>query len=208
MRIVNGFLSFALCWAILSSTAGATIILSFNPTNSLQVDSGIQKVAVFANSTVAAGEAGNAIGADFTLSGVGGAAANRAIFANPAGEFALTGFLGAGNVAVGSTFNRGTANQSLGLMNINFNPGTVVAPSTRIQVANLLINTSGLALGSYNISTANGFFGNGDVSNATGSFTITAVPEPTSIAMIGLAIGGIFVRRVLRVRQAVRANGS
>ena len=203
MRIVSSLLSLALCWAVFTSSAGAAIIFTFGAPQTFVTDSGIRSINVFANSTLAAGEStGITIGADFVLGG-------GAIFNGPnAGTFGGASFLGAGNIIGGitSTFNRddSAGNLNVGNLNIVFvNSQNVFSGQT--PLATLLVDTTGLAAGNYTINTTFGFTQFGGIANAASSFNVTAIPEPTSMALIGVAIGGVFGRRVLRKRKAARA---
>jgi hypothetical protein len=195
MRVVGIFLSFVVCCTLFTSVSGAAVILSFGAPQTFASNSGIQSINVFANSTIGAGESASSIGADFDLSGV-------AIFNTPnAGTFGGVGFLGNGNIITGSSsFDRDPGLSNTGYLNINFSaPQTVSSAAT--PLATLLVDTTGLASGTYSINATNGFFGLGTISNATGSFTIAAIPEPTSMALLSLAIGGVVGRRLLRRRS-------
>jgi len=202
MRVVSSLLSLALCWAVFTSSAGAAIIFTFGAPQTFVTDSGIRSINVFANSTLAAGEStGITIGADFVLGG-------GAIFNGPnAGTFGGATFLGTGNIIGGgaSGFIRGEpGNLNVGSLSIVFvNPQNIFPDQT--PLATLLVDTTGLAAGNYTINTTLGFTQFGGIANAASSFNITAIPEPTSMALIGLAIGGIFGRRVFSKRKAARA---
>ena len=202
MRVVSSLLSLALCWAVFTSSAGAAIIFTFGAPQTFVTNSGIRSINVFANSTLAAGEStGITIGADFVLGG-------GAIFNGPnAGTFGGATFLGTGNIiGITSTFNRDDEGGNLNVGNLNMvfvNPQNIFPDQT--PLATLLVDTTGLAVGNYTINTTLGFTQFGGIANAASSFNITAIPEPTSMALIGLAIGGIFGRRVFSKRKAARA---
>ena len=201
MRVVANFLGLAVCLAVFTSSAGAAVILTFETGRTFTADSGIQAINVFANSN-AGGESAVSIGADFTLGGA-------AVFNTPnAGTFGGAGFLGNGNIALGgSSFDRDTnaGFENTGYLNINFNAAQQVGAAPT-PLATLLVNTAGLAAGNYSINATNGFFGLGTIADATGSFTIqvSGVPEPTSIALLGVAIGGVFGRRMLRKKKVAQ----
>jgi len=200
MRLVSSLLSLALCWAVFTSSANATVILSFGNPETFVSGSGIRSINVFANSTLGAGESAISIGADFVLGG-------GAVFNAPnAGTFGGAGFLGAGNIQPASSFGRDPAQAffNTGYLNMIFVSNQNV-PSAQTPLATLLVNTNGLAVGNYSITSTNGFFGLGNIADTSSSFNITAVPEPTSIALLGVGIGGFLTRRVLRRRKAARA---
>ena len=206
MRVVASLFSLAVCLAVFTSSASAAVIFTFGAPQTFNTDSGVQSINVFANSTLGAGESAVSIGGDFVLGGA-------ARFNSPnAGTFGGAGFLGNGNIALGgSSFDRDTnaGFENTGYLNINFNAAQQVG-NAPTPLATLLVNTNGLAAGNYAITVTNGFFGLGTIADASSSFNIqvTAVPEPTSIALLGVAIGGVFGGRILRKRKAARANVS
>lgn len=211
MRAVIGFLSIAICWAALNASATAAIVLSFGAPQTFNADSGVQQITVFASSTLGGGENIPTIGADFFLSR--GTGTGTPVFNAPnAGLFGGTivggpdnglARLGDGNInttANASSFDRDTVDPSVGTLNLTFQNLNQAVTSAPTPLATLLINTNGLGTGSFNISAENGFFGANSIPTVSGTFNITAVPEPTSIALLTVAIGGVFGRKVLRRR--------
>lgn len=59
-----------------------------------------------------------------------------------------------------------------------------------------------MSLDQLNAFQVNGNFISGGINGASNSgpvsFQITAVPEPTSLAMVGLAVGGFLLRRLCK----------
>ena len=191
MRILGLLLGLA----VVCSNANAAIILSIG-TASSEVGTGNVSVDVFARS-----DANNStldFSAIFTLTQGGQ-------FGSTAGTFGLdASYLGFGNInPAGSSFN-GAADT--GALSIEFNASQLI-PASNTKVATLLINKAGLAAGTYaiigsDLGTNPGLPAAG-YQYEQGSFTLTvaAVPEPTSIALLSVAIGGVFGRRLLRSRK-------
>ncbi len=219
MKTVNNLLAVLITFSFLAATGNAALTLTFSPPKTFTANSGIQSIDVFVISSVAAGESRISIGGDFTLGNVG---ASQAVFNAPnAGTFGAVGFLGNGNIlSQASSFNRDLGLANVATLNINFGtleqafdefgvpildgqgnptfdlvPAPQRVPNTITPLATLLINTSGLALGSYPISYTAGFFGGNTIANASSSFNIAAVPEPSSILLFGLCSAGIYYRR-------------
>jgi hypothetical protein len=198
---ISGLLGLVIACEMFVSLGSAAIIISFGAPPSFQTNSGIQSIPVFANSTLVGGEVGVGIAADFALGG-------GALFNTPnAGTFGDPGFIGNGNINFGaSSFDRDTTPGSfnIGSLNLTFQNFAGSIPNTPTPLATLLVNTANLALANYPISVTNGFFGIGSIANASGSFSITAVPEPSSILLCGLGVAGLWYQR-RRSRMTVSA---
>lgn len=216
MRAVTSFLSVALCWAIFSAPAGAAILFSFGAPRTFEADTGIQQITVFANSTIGAGENIPTIGADFFLTAGSGTgtpvfnAPNAGLFGGTISGGPENGLtrLGDGNInttANASSFDRDTVDPSVGTLNLTFQNLNQTVSNAPTPLATLLINTAGLGAGTFNISVQNGFAGANNIPIANGQFIITAVPEPTSMALLGVVIGGVAGRRFFRRKKAVKA---
>ncbi|MFN7876165.1 MAG: PEP-CTERM sorting domain-containing protein [Pirellula sp.] len=87
----------------------------------------------------------------------------------------------------------------------------VVFPNntTAVEIARLTLDTTGATVGTYNISLADFFATDVNFSSINGSalgvpsYTIAAVPEPSSMALLGcVALGGYVIRRR---RRSVKA---
>jgi hypothetical protein len=188
----------------IASQAQAALVLSFGTTQTFDTNSGIQPITVYVNSTQAGGESAAAIGVDFTLGG-------GAVFNSPnAGNYGDADFVGFGNINVGSSFDRDTnpGFENVGYLNINFTNAAGNIPEALTPLATLLINTNGLATGTYSLSATNGFFGLGTFPDALGSFNVTAVPEPSSLiaAAFGLSVLSTGSRKLRRLRCKTRSQ--
>ncbi len=191
MRILGLLLGLA----VICSNANAAILLSIGNNGnggSFAAGSGPISVDVFVRSTAA--ESSQGLEVSFNL-------LNGGAFSPVPGAF-NAGFFGAGNItAAGSSFVRSNATTSV--LSIEFTASQLF-PAADARIATLSIDTTGLAAGTYGISTT-GFFTEAFVNTAPGgTFSIvSAVPEPTSIALLGVVIGGVFGRRVLKSRKRI-----
>ncbi len=192
----GGVLGSVLLNAMFSSIASAAITFSFGPSSqqTFYANSGIQPVIMYANSSLLPGENASGFGSDLLL-------ASPAKFNSPnAGTFGETGYVGNGNVLTGSSsFDRDTnpGSENIGYLNFTFQNLNGNIPNALTPLAKLLIDTTGLADGTYAISATNNSFGLANLADASGSFVIlTAVPEPTSL-LAGTTLGffGVMYRR-------------
>jgi len=189
MKLVSSVLGLVVAFGMFASLGNAALILSFeNPTTFIP-NGGIQSINVFARSSLPAGESVSTLGADFTLGG-------GAVFNTPnAGTFGGAGFTGFGNINPGaSSFDRETAvgSANVGYLNITFQNFAQQFTNTPTPFATLLVNP--LSLQSFSISATNVFAGANSL--ATVSIVATAVPEPTTLAMVAvIGLVGIAHRR-------------
>jgi hypothetical protein len=218
MKTVYYLLAVVISCSFLTASGNAALTLTFSPPKTFFTNSGIQPIEVFVISSVATGEARAQIGGDFTLGNVG---ASQAVFNSPnAGTFGGVGFLGNGNIlSQASAFTPDLVLANVASLNINFGtveqafdefgdpildgqgnptfemvPAAQRVPNTTTALATLLINTNGLAVGSYSINFTAGFFGSNTIANASSSFNITAVPEPSSFLLLAICSAGIYYR--------------
>lgn len=192
MRILGLLLGLA----VICSNANAAIIMTIG-SGAGNLGAGPISIDVFARST-AGNESALAFVTDFQL-------ATQGKFGAPVGTFGLAGFLGAGNI--------NGANSSLGLdpadatnrtanFSLDFTANQLFGAADQ-RIATLNIDTTGVAAGTYAINGIGFDTGSGGAHTVfNGSFTISAVPEPTSIALLSVVVGGVFGRRVLRARKA------
>jgi hypothetical protein len=192
MRILGLLLGLA----VICSNANAAIIMTIG-TATANAGAGTISIDVFARSTLG-NESALAFVTDFQL-------ATQGKFGAPVGTFGGAGFLGAGNI--------NAATSSLGLdptdatnRTANFSLDFVANQlfgSTDQRIATLNIDKTGVAAGTYAINGLNFDTGSGGQHTVVnGSFTIvSAVPEPTSIALLSVVVGGAMGRKVLRRRK-------
>jgi len=121
-------------------------------------------------------------------------------FADPVGTFMQAGQIGAGSTGV-SSFTRSSATEaSLSLdFNMLSNPPNFDQPfpATNGELATIVFDINGLQPGTYSINFSNSFAIDAqanfiDVFENSGSFTVTAVPEPSSMLLLGVT-GGAFL---------------
>lgn len=179
-------LSALICFAVsvlMSCTASAAFVLSIE-SDTFQQNSGVQALNVLIRANDA--YATNFLTADFEVSG-------GANFTDPAGTFGQPGQVGAGNVDPASAF-VGQSNQAY--LSLDFTTSQTI-PTTFQEIVTVSFDTTGLAPGTYDVSFLDIQAQGSGYSGTGGSFTIaaTAVPEPTSFALVGLAGAGAYIWR-------------
>ena len=191
--------------------ASADIVVTVNSAGSTNVNLGTagagKTIDFHISQDASSSDTMAAIFAEFTISG--------GVIGDPPGTISATGatgtagYYGAGNLDV-SQINR-TGDTSFNI-NQSFDFESMLQPikndPERDLWFTLNLDTTGLAPGSYSIVLAdpdNSFF---DPTAATISannnlsFTVSAIPEPTSLAVLGLVgIGSVLVRRRKQVRS-------
>ncbi len=176
------------------------LVFSVAPGASFVEGSGVQQVGIFTSGSPAAQAVNAAITVDFVnLSPGTGGAWNFLPGPNGAGSFGQSGWLGSGG-ALGTLSTTPGASSftlaaGLGQLSLDFALGTSI-PTTGAQIATINVNTSALGVGTYNIGIRTAEvdntvqFGNVNTPTAIGSFSITAVPEPSSMVLMGLSVAG------------------
>ncbi|MCY2977367.1 MAG: PEP-CTERM sorting domain-containing protein [Planctomycetota bacterium] len=195
MRILGLLLGLA----VICSNANAEIIMTIG-SGTISSGAGPISIDVFARST-AGTESAFAFIADFRL-------ATQGKFSNPPGTFGGLGFLGAGNInGPSSSFTIDAADSTNRTANLSLDfVSSQLFGSTDQRIATLSIDTTGVGAGTYNILGLNFDTGSGGAHRVNnGSFTVSAVPEPTSIALLSVVAVGVLGRKVLRRRKGKSA---
>lgn len=192
---------FAIVSALLvfQSNSLGGLVISTSPSNpEFGANSGVQHldVSIYSDNSPVLGN-GLSLVIDFSLDG-------GAVFDTPnAGTFGGVNFLGNGNINF-TPLNIGDpppssflSAGSSGFLSIEFNSSQAM-PTVSTLFARLNIDTTGLAVGTYGVNVDNVDFGLFNQSGTVqiGSFQITAVPEPNSIALLATAGAmGAWVRK-------------
>ncbi len=196
--------SVALGFVALSSTCLADYIVTVD-TQSYAQSSGIKNLSIFASSNNVANDAAFGMSVDFQITGAGSPS-----FPSVAGTYGQPGMIGAGNIFGGSSFNNGGVGfPSIANLNLQFNAAQPI-PGAPTPLAAFTIDTSTFAPGTYTITPFSAAVDAATPSGQAftlngGSFTITAVPEPSSMVMLALPLCAIAFRRRSRLHQAVAA---
>lgn len=128
----------------------------------------------------------------------------------PPGTATGPGMYGHGNTLFPAQFAVSDQRASLGLFLNDYVP----VPTTNVLLASLSFDVGSLAPGAYDLSftAPSAFTAGGPASGPAGfgTFEVTAVPEPTSFALVGLAGVGALVwhRRQIKNRATTRATTS
>ena len=194
MKFIGGVLGLLAGFVMFASSANAAIVLSVVSPGAPVTAGTLLNVNVLALGNAA--DSGIVTTADFSLSG--------GIFTGPnAGTFGLTGMIGNGNInAAGSSFLRDPGNSSLANLSIEFNTSQLFPAGDQL-FATLAIDTTGLAGGTYNINITNADLDGNPGTFSGGTFTITAVPEPTSILTAGFGLVGLWYGRRRMKKKAI-----
>lgn len=191
---------------IMQSAASASFVMSIEG-NSFLPNSGAQSLSVNI-------QANGSYQTDFLTAIF--AVSNGADFTSPPGTYGQPGQVGEGNLHSASDF--ATFNENANsYLSLDFLIPQAI-PTTLQELATVSFSTAGLSPGVYtvsflDISAQNGSFGQ-EFIGMPASFTITsdvtAVPEPTSFALVGLAGVGALVwhRRQIKNRATTRATTS
>jgi hypothetical protein len=173
----------------LCSNANAGIILTVG-NGSFAQGAGTATIDVFVRSDANDSTAGLEVAFDLTQGGT---------FNAVPGSFGA-GFFGAGNLTGGSGFVTASPFTS-SVLNLEFTTSQLF-PSSDVKIATLSIDKTGLGEGTYSI-VASGLFTEAAVNTSfNGSFTITAVPEPTTLAFLGFACSGVVGSRLIRRKKS------
>jgi PEP-CTERM motif len=168
--------------SIVCQSTNAAIVLTAGSATFLQ-NTGIQAVDLLVRSNAA--DTSLFLTADFQLS--------AGVFPTAAGSFNQAGMVGAGNIQAPPISQFVSAGNNSATLSLDFtNPQ--LFPAADAVLARMFIDTTGLGIGTYNILVTS-IATQVASSSVNGTFTITAVPEPSSLILIGVATLLSFGRR-------------
>ena len=144
-------------------------------TATFQLNSGVNPVDIFVRSDAA--DSTLFLTADFELS--------AGVFPVAAGIFDQAGMVGFGNIQAPPSSQFVSAGNNSATLTLDFTDPQLL-PAVDTVLARMFIDTSGLGEGTYNIVVTS-LAAQGPISSVNGSFTITAVPEPSSLCLLGVA---------------------
>ncbi len=168
--------------AFWTSAASAAIVVTADNVV-FQENSGIRPVDIFIRSDAA--DSSIFLIVDFQIS--------AGSIPSTAGEFDLNGMVGQGNIqAPPASLFLGAGDTST--LSLDFtNPQ--LFPAIDTVIARMFIDTTGLTVGVYNINVL-GVASEAGGAGVNGTFTISAVPEPSTFALVGLtSISLVGIRR-------------
>lgn len=174
------------------ATAYGAIVLSIEA-GSFQQNSGTQVLRVFARTN--ANDSLTALATDITL--------EAGIYSAVPGTFMEVGQIGFGSTGASDFFRNSDTDASLTLeFNMPANPPDFDQPFPLLagELATIAFDVNGLSPGTYAINFSNSFAIDSaanfiDVIEGNGTFTITAVPEPSTFFMLGLTATGLCAYR-------------
>ncbi len=165
-------------------------------TGNFVADSGVQLLDIFVHSTTPLSSDHLIVFFNYTDAGNA--------FSSPAGVFGQNGHLGFGNLDPASAFVKLAGSGSV--LNLEFMPLETI-PNTQTLLAQFSIDTTGLAPGFYGIGVTS-VMASGDpaFTGVGGGYNVTAVPEPGSMAVLGLLGGAAaWKRRRSKAQKAAEA---
>lgn len=123
----------------------------------------------------------------------------NATFSDPPGAFDQPGFFNAGNYNDASSLLLDPNDASLAFMSLDIDTPAAI-PDVDAILVQLFVDSASLTPGEYEINLANtlALNSNGDVPNTVGvagTLTITAIPEPSSVFVLGTAGATLLMRR-------------
>ncbi|XZE35111.1 PEP-CTERM sorting domain-containing protein [Pirellulaceae bacterium SH501] len=187
-----------MCASIPQAMAGITFTVGDGSPINLFKDTGNQLIPVYISSNAS----DSLTGVDIFFAGVGPGATTFA----PIGQVNQPGMFGNASFSGGSfgQFSPGFSNLLL-----NYSAPVSVDASNSL-IANIVIDTNALDFGNYAISNAGGgqvLNGVSEVAFSTNgaNFSITAVPEPSSLALLGVVgLSGVAYRRFRNRKLAAK----
>lgn len=159
----------------LSQAASAALVLTVG-TDTFAPNSGIRAIDVLVRSNAA--DTSLFLTADFQLS--------AGVFPATAGVFGEVGMVGAGNIQDPPASQFVSAGNNSATLSLDFTSAQLF-PAADTLLARMFIDTTGLATGTYAIQVT--AFASQVVGSSTvnGSFTISNVPEPSALCLVGVA---------------------
>jgi hypothetical protein len=118
------------------------------------------------------------------------------------GIFGQTGYLGNGNLQPTSFLVFDPSDDKTALLSMDFTASQNVAVGS-LLLATLTFNVDGLAPGTYSIGFEN-FDSLVSISGVPGTFSVTAVPEPSSVLALVSGFGLLTVSRYRKRKQIAR----
>lgn len=122
----------------------------------------------------------------------------NATFLDPPGTFDEQGFYGNGNFNAASSFLVDTNDPSFAFMSLDIETASPV-PGSEVILAQLFVDSANLAAGTYDVELSNLFVfgGQGQITanGVNGALTVTAIPEPSGLLMLGAITSLAVVRR-------------
>lgn len=161
-------------FSLISRPLNAAIVLIVG-SGTFAPDSGLQPIDILVRSDAA--NTSLFLTADFQLS--------AGVFPTTAGVFGQAGMVGAGNIQDPPASQFVSAGNNSATLSLDFTNAQLF-PATDTLLGRMFINTNGVATGTYNIQVTS-FSTQASSNSVNGSFTISTVPEPGSLCLVGLA---------------------
>lgn len=187
----------AFCWLCVGAASQATAALTFEFASGVDAtfvqDSGVVSLALFVRSDDA--DVVTSIVADMEIA--------AGVFTTPAGIYNQPNQVGFENISLGSSNFDPFANNQASLSLDFISPQLI--PDASQELALLTFDITGLAVGTYELR----FLANPEVFNNAnqiaalgnnGSFTVTAVPEPSAVALLAGCSGMLLYRKRYKQR--------
>jgi hypothetical protein len=160
--------------SLISQPAHAAIVLAIG-SGSFAPNSGVQPIDILVRSD--SGDTSLFLTADFQLA--------AGVFPATAGVFGQPGMVGSGNIQDPPASQFVSAGNNSATLSLDFTNAQLF-PATNTLLGRMFIDTTGLAQGTYSIQVTS-FATQVASSSTNGSFTITTVPEPGSLCLVGMA---------------------
>lgn len=177
---------FVLAACVLNAWVSAGVVLKVG-SGTFAPNSGIQAIDVLVSSD--ASDNTLFLIADFQLA--------AGVFPVAAGTFGQPGMVGFGNIQDPPASQFVSAGNNSATLSLDFTNAQPI-PAADTLIARMFIDTTGVAIGTYAIQVTSLSTQVGG-SSVNGSFTISPVPEPSSLSLLGIA--GLFALRRRKIWQ-------